>query len=65
VLFLKKRTEKLFHMASGASFNAETPMLPLMSKSFLLPFFKKEGLPFLVAPGQRTASVGRAPARQR
>jgi hypothetical protein len=42
--FLKKRTKKLLPMASGEPFNAETHMLPVMSKSFLLLFFKKEVL---------------------
>jgi hypothetical protein len=46
---LKKRTKKLFLLASGVVFNAETRALPVMSKSFLLLFFKKEDLSSLVA----------------
>jgi hypothetical protein len=48
---LKKRTKKLLLPASGVLFNAETRALPVMSKSFLLLFFKKEGLSSLLARG--------------
>jgi hypothetical protein len=40
--FLKKRTKKLLHIASGVSFTAAPRVLPLKSKSFLVLFFKEE-----------------------
>jgi hypothetical protein len=40
--FLKKRSKKLLQMASGVAPNAESRMLPVISKSFLVLFFKKE-----------------------
>jgi hypothetical protein len=59
---LKKRTKKLLLLASGGLFNAETRASPVMSKSFLLLFFKKEDLSSLVA---RSHDLGfsRAPAQ--
>jgi hypothetical protein len=45
--FLKKRTKKLLSIA-GSTRAARVNHLPdAMGKSFLLLFFKKEGLPFL------------------
>jgi len=42
--FLKKRSKKLLKLASDVPFNLLARMLPLMNKSFLVLFFKKERL---------------------
>jgi hypothetical protein len=42
--FLKKRSKKLLHFASGNEFNQAARMLPATDKSFLVLFFKKERL---------------------
>jgi hypothetical protein len=44
---LKKRSKKLLQFAVGGSFNSRPQTLPLMNKSFLVLFFKKERLSFL------------------
>jgi hypothetical protein len=40
--FLKKRSKKLFLIASGGRFKRANRVLPVTNKSFLVLFFKKE-----------------------
>jgi hypothetical protein len=44
--FLKKRSKKLLTIAAGVRLNQSTRMLPVMDKSFLVHFFKKEHTSF-------------------
>jgi hypothetical protein len=43
--FLKKRSKKLLLIAASRPFKWANAVLPLIDKSFLLLFFKKEVLP--------------------
>jgi hypothetical protein len=46
--FLKKRSKKLFFFAPSRRFKWANQVLPLIGKSFLVLFFKKELLPFYI-----------------
>jgi hypothetical protein len=46
--FLKKRSKKLLSIASSRRFKRANPVVPVMSKSFLVLFFKKELLAFFL-----------------